>query len=986
MEAAIRWGPAASADAHRYLIVDVAGNSITLNESHDDGHGGLQSERIARYDKVPNFTAFDWSKADTSLLALGLSSGESSLVKIDAENRTINRILTLPRGTQRKCNSISFNPDKLLAVGLDRVRNDHCLNIYDVRAGKEPYSRLCIGEAVSSVRFFPSRPQELVASIARQTLRLYDLRDPTFGSASTGSTIYTKQVNNIAIDPLDDNYFASGGSTGDPTVSIWDRRWLAKSSVTSPEGTGSPSVLDLRPAVDNAQTTTVWSIRFSGLKRGRFAIMASTGAIRLFDLASHSMTVRPRVPPAANFFGGSAWNGPQYISRTHDLQYPYYDKIHGHDESTRVIAFDWINQGPAEGQSIMALRLTREVNLLHAPNPRSVQITARDEMALCQPDLKVIAPKQFHTQIADEVVDVRQHMQSRIRPARQSLSIHQGRRSLDMRPLNAQALGSLQEPNLALQRTQSWLQSGPLPSISPLLKTADFPDALALINTHKRRCQEGYRLDCTRNRQILKDDTVLERMWAIINRFESLAANGGMTSETMDLSYFGVQGVWRGDLGNGRNRNLPGNTFSTAAFETSVQYVVKLHGLPMLEQLPPKTIYKRLLSLELCGWCFSREGVESKCLNLLEQRAFYRAVALAAFQGHNDLALNMLRNLIRKRLIPDTGVGALLATRELNDEQKEMCGWMEEDATDPYLKSLLRFVGEKDWRGVTDNTALNLSDRLSVGLRYLNDEDMTAFVAKTTAECIAQGDLSGVLLTGLTETCMPLFQTYLANTSDIQTCVLATAFTNPLYISDVRWTFWKETYFDLLQSWRLFIERTKFSVEHAKRSVRRDGTRLTPAPPRQISLRCIHCNGSLSKPADEPGAKATMTYDSPIGSSKASTGAVAQKVASASGTTCPRCGRHLPRCAVCMQWLGTPEATVLKGQKGRSASVRSDSVSDGKDGRKPEGRNVDAALSRFVTFCASCSHGLHANHAKQWFAKHGMCPVPDCGCLCGVRR
>ncbi|KAG8631305.1 hypothetical protein KVT40_000445 [Elsinoe batatas] len=898
MEAAIRWAPSPSQDVHRYLIVDVAGNSITLNESRSDSTGELQSERIARYDKVPNFTAFDWSRANNSLLALGLSSGESSLVKIDIEQRSIQPVLTFPRGTQRKCNSISFNPDKLLAVGLDRVRNDHCLNIYDVGGGKEPYSKLCIGEAVSSVRFFPSRPQEIVAAVARQTLRLYDLRDPSFGTGSTGSSVYTRQVNNIAIDPLDDNYFASGGSTGDPTVSIWDRRWLAKSNMAIGDGAGSPSVLDLRPAIDNSQTSTIWSIRFSGLRRGRFAVMGSSGAIRLYDLSTHSMTVRPRVPPSANYYGGNAWNGPQYVSHTHDIQYPFYDKVHGHDESTRFIAFDWIAQGPAEGQSLMALRLTREVNTLKAPNPQFVKVTARDEMALAQDGLKVITPRSAYQQSADDALEVKKRMDSRIRPARQSIPGHRGRQSLDTRPLNAQTLETLREPNLTLQRTQSWIQGGPPHMISPLLKTHEFPDALALINIHKRRCMEGYRLDCARNRQIVKDDPDLERMWGVINRLESLSAKGGMTSETMDLSFYGVQGVWKGDLGESKNRLLPGKTFSTAAFNTGLEYIGSLHGLTLLDNLDKKTYWKRMLCLELCGWCFSAQAVESKCGTLLEQRSFYRAVALAVYQGHPDLALNMLRNLTRRNLISDTGVGALLAAKELNDQQREMCSWMEEDATDPYLKSILRYIGSNDWKSVTEMSTLILSDRVSVALRYLDNESLSEFISSTSQTCINQGLLPGVLLTGLTETAMPLFQAYLARSSDIQTCVLATAFTNPLYVSDMRWSLWKETYFDLLQSWRLFIERTKFSVEHARLAVKKDGTKLIPAQPRQISLRCVHCNGSLARSATDSHPKAKMSFDSPVSGIKSNTSAMAQKVADASGTTCPRCGRHVPRCAV----------------------------------------------------------------------------------------
>ncbi|GAM84816.1 hypothetical protein ANO11243_028170 [Dothideomycetidae sp. 11243] len=974
MEAAIRWAPGPNADTQRFLLVDVAGNSITLNESRTEQNGDLSSERVARYDKVPNFTAFDWSKADSSLLALGLSSGDASLISINADNHTISQLRLFPIRTQRKANSVAFNVGRLLAVGLDRVRNDHCLNIFDVDVGKEPHTKLCTGEAVSSVRFFPNHPQEVVAAVARSTIRLYDLRD--------------------------DNYFASGGSTGDPTISIWDKRWVSNASAANPEGTASLSVLDLRPAIDNSQTATVWSIRFSGLKRGRFGVLSSTGAVRLYDLNSHSFPPKSRIVPPANFHGGNPWSGTQYVSKTHDLQYPYYDKLHGQDESTRVIAFDWIADGAGDGQSMLALRLTREVNLLHAPKPQVLRITARDEVALCREDISMIQPRHMLDTAAEEAIEAKRVLENRMRPGRRSISgPHPSRRSVDLRPLNAQTLESLREPSAAMQRTKTWLQGNAEPTVSPIIKIPQFPDALALINVHQRRCREGYRFDCSRNKQIVKDDPILERLWAIISRLESLAANGGMVSETMDLSYFGVQGIWNGNLGEGRNRVLPGRGFSTSGFDTTLQYLVKLHGLPALEGLPAKTLNKRLLSLELCGWCFSREGIEGKCTNLIEQQQFYRAVAVALFQGHVDLSLNMLRNLTRNKYILDTGLGALLASATITQDQRDMCKWMEEDAADPYLKSMLRYIAERDWHSVVDNAALHLSDRLSVALRFLKDSEMSTFINKTTATCVGAGEVSGVLLTGLTETSVPLFQNHLMRTADIQTVVLATSFACPLYVADARHEMWKDTYFDLLQAWRCFIERTKFSVEHARRSVRRDGTKMITPAVRQIGLRCVHCNGNLARSAEEPGQKATMGFESPSpvtpSTANPKSSQQAQRIADASGTVCPRCGRHLPRCAICLQWLGTPELTTVAPRKPKQAvAVPAPATLKGNEEGKiaqaaiaaQKTKEIDTALSRFVTFCASCGHGLHAHHARQWFAKHGMCPVPDCGCLCGVRR
>jgi hypothetical protein len=55
------------------------------------------------------------------------------------------------------------------------------MNIYDLSAGSpapqvEPHRKLASSEAVYSIKFFPSEPNLLIAGVARQSIRLYDLR------------------------------------------------------------------------------------------------------------------------------------------------------------------------------------------------------------------------------------------------------------------------------------------------------------------------------------------------------------------------------------------------------------------------------------------------------------------------------------------------------------------------------------------------------------------------------------------------------------------------------------------------------------------------------------------------------------------------------------------------------------------------------------------------------------------------------------------
>lgn len=170
-----------------------------------------------------------------------------------------------------------------------------------------------------------------------------------------------------------------------------------------------------------------------------------------------------------------------------------------------------------------------------------------------------------------------------------------------------------------------------------------------------------------------------------------------------------------------------------------------------------------------------------------------------------------------------------------------------------------------------------------------------------------------------------------------------------------------------MQSWRAFIERTKFTMQHTRKCVTHSGQNLIKPPPRQLTLRCAHCQKSLAKDTDGTLANSANAIKPSLSAVDAARTRIAGPAASA-GTVCPRCGRHLPRCSLCMQWLGTPEPT-------RAKDVDKD----------VNGAKETDLLSKFVTFCANCTHGFHAHHARTWFAKHAMCPVPDCRCLCGLR-
>ena len=182
MDAAVRWSPHSSQHKPRFLIIDVAANRLRYCESSAVKDHDFRNNPILPYktlsvrDKLSNFTAFDWSKTEESLVAIGSASGEATLLNIDPDKPPL--IHSFPIRHQRKCNSVAFSSEDLLATGLDRVRNDHCMNIYDFTSSttSEPYRKFASSEAITSIKFFTAQPQTLIAGVLRQCLRLYDLR------------------------------------------------------------------------------------------------------------------------------------------------------------------------------------------------------------------------------------------------------------------------------------------------------------------------------------------------------------------------------------------------------------------------------------------------------------------------------------------------------------------------------------------------------------------------------------------------------------------------------------------------------------------------------------------------------------------------------------------------------------------------------------------------------------------------------------------
>jgi len=183
MESAIRWSPSSSATEQRFLSVDVTGKSFRLCKVTGFQGKTLQHELVSTLTDVPLFRAFDWSTSNEDLIAVGQSSGEATILRLDGNPK---ESLSFPVRNQRYCNAVAFSTHGLVASGLDRVRNDFCLNIWDVNqrlsltgGGKgftEPLRKLASSEPITSIKFFRDQPDTLVTGVKGQFIRIYDLR------------------------------------------------------------------------------------------------------------------------------------------------------------------------------------------------------------------------------------------------------------------------------------------------------------------------------------------------------------------------------------------------------------------------------------------------------------------------------------------------------------------------------------------------------------------------------------------------------------------------------------------------------------------------------------------------------------------------------------------------------------------------------------------------------------------------------------------
>jgi uncharacterized protein with PIN domain len=349
-------------------------------------------------------------------------------------------------------------------------------------------------------------------------------------------------------------------------------------------------------------------------------------------------------------------------------------------------------------------------------------------------------------------------------------------------------------------------------------------------------------------------------------------------------------------------------------------------------------------------------GFSSFIAGLKDSKEYERAAAICAFNQRYADASGVLADAIRAldnqkdsprvrslemACLALAGYQAILsASAQTFALWADSCKQLIAKDQHPYMRAMFFFLQSrsfKDLEQVLRLTDVSLRDRVAFACCFLNSHELATFVAEETRRAVREGDLDGILLSGLySPDGVELLQKYIDTTGDVQTACLVGLLA---YLPEKKVPRgnaverWVASYRALLNRWKLWEVRAR--LDGAIQPL------LDRDPPAQVFARCGFCSKPLSA---RPG-----------GSAIGQMGPAAKMFVS----YCPECRKALPRCSVCL----LPLDVAVVGSM-RSAGV--------------PGREFESWWS----WCQSCGHGGHAQHLTEWFATHRICPVTDCPCCC----
>ncbi|KZT65334.1 hypothetical protein DAEQUDRAFT_747081 [Daedalea quercina L-15889] len=522
----------------------------------------------------------------------------------------------------------------------------------------------------------------------------------------------------------------------------------------------------------------------------------------------------------------------------------------------------------------------------------------------------------------------------------------------------------------------------------------------------RQRVVRGYGLTSSfHNAMVVRDtsaDPALVELWRWLHHSHHLLCKPTPRVEGFNFSYQGLLGIWEGFPSSHphtststhttprvavRRSMLPNTPIQSLSalpldinakpssrhssrrrphggvsdeFLAAVTILADRNGLDTTSWKPAVTtsrLTQRHLGLHLCGWSLAEDELMHAIKRWEKEGRHSQAACWLVFMDQSKFAIELLMRSGDESLHMMSGMLAALApassgTTE-NSDLLEHCERLIVRMQDPYLRAMLTYLAVRDWSEVLQEEALPLRERLAIAFHFLDDRDLGSYLHRVAERSSHDGNIEGLIVTGLTAAALDILQSYVDVTSDVQTAATLSSLT-PAGAHDTRANRWLDAYRDLFDNWKLFHHRCQFDIDRGQilqDAIQNEELARYEWAPRQILLRCHYCNKPMDSAPLEGRSHAPRA------------------------TACPHCGRPLPRCSVCLMTL-----SIVQDSARNAALIRS-----GSGGAwMAYLHTIDDAL----VFCQTCRHGGHASHVLQWFygedrrRSHGTCPVAGCDCRC----
>ncbi|TQS35932.1 hypothetical protein Golomagni_03632 [Golovinomyces magnicellulatus] len=948
----IRWSPHQSRD--EFIKINLNNRVISLYEATGYARPGkFDYLRVSRHTNFPTISGYDWSPIVRGLVGIGTPQGEVRLLRLDDNS---NAYLSLSLSLPRTCQAVAFNTTGLLAVGLDRVRHDAGLQIWDVNqrladwncskpgwtvpgSTCEPMRKLDGSMSVTSVRFFEDTPQTLIFGVRNQALKICDLRDPNFTSIS----FPTRCNFNIAIDHLDTNYFAS--STLDlPGLVIFDKRASSDRTNVAPryieafeeEKLPWGAVLKLDRIIEGDKSISVKQLRFSREHSGALGVLSTSGQLQVLQTKKECVGPKSEV---------NTRSSPELleIKRSYELERSRQNFSNKKTFEQRIVSFDWIYLRTLDLEPrIIGLQANGEFRIFQMPSTTSAHL------------LQMIPWSQPH-ELDDSFLEIPKYEDPKQR--QESLGpLYANLAKFDIPIFGHNRYGTIKTRNDLASKIKSSIQSDDKKIISHRFFNLNKFEEIDMIGL----ARVGYLFDCQKNKLLVGNNMHLQDLWEWVSGAEKAAKEDGMLTGPLDLSYMGIYYVWTNQLGKKTKSRL----ISCAAnpepsqWEYLIAKLNKKKNRTSFDNVKTSKPHHRILCLAICG-CYKTEAeVLEEIEALLATGDHAQAACIALLEELPELSITILKESGNEYLFLAMALDLKIKTKISSllpeSDWKKALDHDQSLSTNAYIRAIYRYISTGSWEAVSEEKRLPLRRRLALALRKFTDDKLTDWLEKEMQELTKNGNIEGIVLAGITDSIVPILSKYVEISGDFQTAILVLSFCYPRYIDEIQCDAWRDAYRFFLNRHKRFIERVKFDQGSIKKSQNRDGVTILKPSPRQVTIRCLNCDKMTANDLVHSNPSATMALDSSLNP---------LTIAGINaGLKCPHCGAGLPRCVVCLHHV-----------LGQTRSYRQE-LSRDLSNSKP--------TTNFPCFCMKCKHVMHLDHAMLWFSKHVECPVPECYCRC----